>query len=209
MIEISEIKELMRVRAAVASVLAKIMTEPPKTKDIHDLCKFLFGLNEAVEAVDENDELMSGYNDLKNWYEKACDIGTRIVDAKLYEEFGLLFKKHGTGMSINFPEDSVIFEAYKLNGYTPKEGLAPSNLGQMLYFLSFMADKTESINDLEEIKRSARLQRAFVENHIMPLLSDFCAILYERSVSYGVYRYMAVILHGYLNLDSASMQYFG
>lgn len=207
MIDLEEMKEIMAARAEVTKVLGGMFLTSPKFIDIYTLCKSLGDMLDAVEVVDEKDELLEGYNDLQDWYLKASEIKQAIIDIKLSEEFNELFRKP-TAISIDFPHDVMIAKAYQEYGYSIDESISPSNLSAMLSFIGYMAVACASEVDEEKIVSSAKVQAAFVENHIMPLLSDFCAILYERAVSYGVYRYLAVILHGYMNYDSATIKYF-
>lgn len=207
MIDLDEIKTIMTARAEVTKILGGMFAEAPKFADVYALCRAISGALDAVEIVDEKDELLDGYNDLQDWYSKASGLAPAIIDIKLIEEFDGLFRK-ATAMSVDFPPEGAIADTYKAWSYTPIETLAPSNLAQMLLFISYMAENCATENDIERIKKSARVQVTFVENHIMPLISDFCAILYERAISHGIYRYLAVILHGYMNYDAATVKYF-
>lgn len=208
MLEMSEIKSLMGSRVSVFNILAGMFSEAPKYKDVYGLCKSIWEVTDIVEIIDENDELLSGYNALQDWYNKVSEIDPNVIDAKLGEEFTNLFLKQGSAMSVDFPPSEPLVEIYNANGYHMNEKFSPSNLSQMLYFMMYMCQNATLETDLEKIKHSAKIQADFIESYIMPLLSDFCSVLYERAVAYGIYVHIAVIIHGYMNLDCAAMKYF-
>lgn len=208
MLEISEIKSLMGSRASVFNILGGMFSEAPKYKDVYALCKSVWEVTDIVEIIDENDELLSGYNDLQEWYNKVSEIAPNIIDVKLAEEFADIFLKKGSELSVDFPTSQSLVEVYHTNGYFMNEGFSPSHLSQMLYFISYMAENGAVATGLDEIQQSAKIQLDFIENYIMPLLSEFCSVLYERAEAYGIYVHIAVIIHGYMNLDCAAMKYF-
>ena len=51
-------------------------------------------------------------------------------------------------------------------------------------------------------------QLLFLDTFVMPYISGFCEALYEVCPSYGIFQYIAVILHGYLMLDEPTLKYF-
>ena len=208
MLEISEIKRLMTARSCVTAALGEVFINPPKFETLYTLCKKVWKVTEIIEILDENDELLQGYNNLQDWYIKASQLDKHFVEQKLTEEFNNLFDKDKNGMPLDFPTDRSLSENYIKWDYKPKNELSVSNIAQMLFFISFVAEQTAQMEDKKDIGRSASFQVTFIDNFIMPYLSNFCGVLHDKSVSYGVYQYIAVILHGYLNLDSATMEFF-
>lgn len=206
MIDIQSIKLLMAGRAGVYGLLADIFTAPADMEMIYNLCKYLYDLTESVEVIDEQEEIMQGFKGLALWYQNAQKAEKSWVEAKLKEEFISVFKNPAGSIGIIFPNTENIDEVYNKYGYKPE--FKSGGLNEMLSFLSYMAVETAKQNSHESVSEYAKSQLAFLNTYIMPYISGFCEALYEAVPNYGIFQYIAVILHGFLMLDEPTLKYF-
>ncbi len=193
MIDIQSIKLLMAGRAGVYGLLADIFTAPADMEIIYNLCKYLYDLTESVEVIDEQEEIMQGFKGLALWYQNA-------------EEFVSVFKNPAMSIGIIFPNTENIDEVYNQYGYKPE--FKSGGLNEMLSFLSYMAVETAKQDNYEAVSVYAKAQLLFLDTYIMPYISGFCEALYEAVPNYGIFQYIAVILHGFLMLDEPTLKYF-
>lgn len=206
MIDIQSIKLLMAGRAGVYGLLADIFTAPADMEMIYNLCKYLYDLTESVEVIDEQEEIMQGFKGLALWYQNAQKAEKGWVEAKLKEEFISVFKNPAGSIGIIFPNTENIDEVYNKYGYKPE--FKSGGLNEMLSFLSYMAVETAKQNSHENVSEYAKAQLLFLDTYIMPYVSGFCEALYEAVPNYGIFQYIAVILHGFLMLDEPTLKYF-
>ncbi len=206
MIDIQSIKLLMAGRAGVYGLLADIFTAPADMEMIYNLCKYLYDLTESVEVIDEQEEIMQGFKGLALWYQNAQKAEKGWVEAKLKEEFISVFKNPAGSIGIIFPNTENIDEVYNKYGYKPE--FKSGGLNEMLSFLSHMAVETAKQNSHENVSEYAKYQLIFLDTYIMPYVSGFCEALYEAVPNYGIFQYIAVILHGFLMLDEPTLKYF-
>lgn len=206
MIDIQSIKLLMAGRAGVYGLLADIFTAPADMEMIYNLCKYLYDLTESVEVIDEQEEIMQGFKGLALWYQNAQKAEKGWVEAKLKEEFISVFKNPAGSIGIIFPNTENIDEVYNKYGYKPE--FKSGGLNEMLSFLSHMAIETAKQNNHEAVSEYAKAQLLFLDTYIMPYVSGFCEALYEAVPNYGIFQYIAVILHGFLMLDEPTLKYF-
>ena len=206
MIDIQSIKLLMAGRAGVYGLLADIFTAPADMESIYNLCKYLYDLTESVEVIDEQEEIMQGFKGLALWYQNAQKAEKSWVEAKLKEEFVSVFKNPAGSIGIIFPNTENIDEVYSQYGY--KAEFKSGGLNEMLSFLSYMAVETAKQNTHEAVSDYAKAQLLFLDTYLMPYISGFCEALYEAVPNYGIYQYIAVILHGFLMLDEPTLKYF-
>lgn len=206
MIDIQSIKLLMAGRAGVYGLLADIFTAPADMEMIYNLCKYLYDLTESVEVIDEQEEIMQGFKGLALWYQNAQKAEKSWVEAKLKEEFISVFKNPAGSIGIIFPNTENIDEVYNKYGYKPE--FKSGGLNEMLSFLSHMAIETAKQDNHEAVSEYAKAQLLFLDTYIMPYVSGFCEALYEDVPNYGIFQYIAVILHGFLMLDEPTLKYF-
>ncbi len=206
MIDIQSIKLLMAGRAGVYGLLADIFTAPSDMEMIYNLCKYLYDLTESVEVIDEQEEIMQGFKGLALWYQNAQKAEKGWVEAKLKEEFISVFKNPAGSIGIIFPNTENIDEVYNKYGYKPE--FKSGGLNEMLSFLSHMAIETAKQDNHEAVSEYAKAQLLFLDTYIMPYVSGFCEALYEAVPNYGIFQYIAVILHGFLMLDEPTLKYF-
>lgn len=206
MIDIQSIKLLMAGRAGVYGLLADIFTAPADMEMIYNLCKYLYDLTESVEVIDEQEEIMQGFKGLALWYQNAQKAEKGWVEAKLKEEFISVFKNPAGSIGIIFPNTENIDEVYNKYGYKPE--FKSGGLNEMLSFLSHMAIETAKQDNHEAVSKYAKAQLLFLDTYIMPYVSGFCEALYEAVPNYGIFQYIAVILHGFLMLDEPTLKYF-
>ena len=206
MIDIQSIKLLMAGRAGVYGLLADIFTAPADMEMIYNLCKYLYDLTESVEVIDEQEEIMQGFKGLALWYQNAQKAEKSWVEAKLKEEFISIFKNPAGSIGIIFPNTENIDEVYNKYGYKPE--FKSGGLNEMLSFLSHMAIETAKQDNHEAVSEYAKAQLLFLDTYIMPYVSGFCEALYEAVPNYGIFQYIAVILHGFLMLDEPTLKYF-
>lgn len=206
MIDIQSIKLLMAGRAGVYGLLADIFTAPADMEMIYNLCKYLYDLTESVEVIDEQEEIMQGFKGLALWYQNAQKAEKSWVEAKLKEEFISVFKNPAGSIGIIFPNTESIDEVYNKYGYKPE--FKSGGLNEMLSFLSHMAIETAKQDNHDAVSEYARAQLLFLDTYLMPYISGFCEALYEAVPNYGIYQYVAVILHGFLMLDEPTLKYF-
>ena len=206
MIDIQSIKLLMAGRAGVYGLLADIFTAPADMEMIYNLCKYLYDLTESVEVIDEQEEIMQGFKGLALWYQNAQKAEKSWVEAKLKEEFISVFKNPSGSIGIIFPNTENIDEVYNKYGYKPE--FKSGGLNEMLSFLSHMAIETAKQDNHEAVSEYAKAQLLFLDTYIMPYVSGFCEALYEAVPNYGIFQYIAVILHGFLMLDEPTLKYF-
>lgn len=206
MIDIQSIKLLMAGRAGVYGLLADIFTAPADMEMIYNLCKYLYDLTESVEVIDEQEEIMQGFKGLALWYQNAQKAEKGWVEAKLKEEFISVFKNPAGSIGIIFPNTENIDEVYNKYGYKPE--FKSGGLNEMLSFLSHMAIETAKQDNHEAVSEYAKAQLLFLDTYIMPYVSGFCEALYEAAPNYGIFQYIAVILHGFLMLDEPTLKYF-
>ena len=206
MIDIQSIKLLMAGRAGVYGLLADIFTAPADMEMIYNLCKYLYDLTESVEVIDEQEEIMQGFKGLALWYQNAQKAEKGWVEAKLKEEFISVFKNPAGSIGIIFPNTENIDEVYNKYGYKPE--IKSGGLNEMLSFLSHMAIETAKQDNHEAVSEYAKAQLLFLDTYIMPYVSGFCEALYEAVPNYGIFQYIAVILHGFLMLDEPTLKYF-
>ncbi len=203
MIDIQSIKLLM---AGVYGLLADIFTAPADMEMIYNLCKYLYDLTESVEVIDEQEEIMQGFKGLALWYQNAQKAEKSWVEAKLKEEFISVFKNPAGSIGIIFPNTENIDEVYNKYGYKPE--FKSGGLNEMLSFLSYMSIETAKQDNHETVSEYAKSQLLFLDTYIMPYISGFCEALYEAVPNYGIFQYIAVILHGFLMLDEPTLKYF-
>lgn len=206
MIDIQSIKLLMAGRAGVYGLLADIFTAPADMEMIYNLCKYLYDLTESVEVIDEQEEIMQGFKGLALWHQNAQKAEKGWVEAKLKEEFVSVFKNPAGSIGIIFPNTENIDEVYNQYGYKPE--FKSGGLNEMLSFLSYMAVETAKQDNHEAVSVYAKAQLLFLDTYIMPYISGFCEALYEAVPNYGIFQYIAVILHGFLMLDEPTLKYF-
>lgn len=206
MIDIQSIKLLMAGRAGVYGLLADIFTAPADMEMIYNLCKYLYDLTESVEVIDEQEEIMQGFKGLALWHQNAQKTEKGWVEAKLKEEFVSVFKNPAGSIGIIFPNTENIDEVYNQYGY--KAEFKSGGLNEMLSFLSYMAVETAKQDSHEAVSVYAKAQLLFLDTYIMPYISGFCEALYEAVPNYGIFQYIAVILHGFLMLDEPTLKYF-
>ena len=206
MIDIQSIKLLMAGRAGVYGLLADIFTAPADMEMIYNLCKYLYDLTESVEVIDEQEEIMQGFKGLALWYQNAQKAEKSWVEAKLKEEFISVFKNPAGSIGIIFPNTENIDEVYNKYGYKPE--FKSGGLNEMLSFLSYMSIETAKQDNHETVSEYAKSQLLFLDTYIMPYISGFCEALYEAVPNYGIFLYIAVILHGFLMLDEPTLKYF-
>ena len=206
MIDIQSIKLLMAGRAGVYGLLADIFTAPADMEMIYNLCKYLYDLTESVEVIDEQEEIMQGFKGLALWYQNAQKAEKSWVEAKLKEEFISVFKNPAGSIGIIFPNTEHIDEVYNKYGYKPE--FKSGGLNEMLSFLSYMSIETAKQDNHETVSEYAKSQLLFLDTYIMPYISGFCEALYEAVPNYGIFQYIAVILHGFLMLDEPTLKYF-
>ncbi len=199
MIDIQSIKLLMAGRAGV-------FTAPADMEMIYNLCKYLYDLTESVEVIDEQEEIMQGFKGLALWYQNAQKAEKSWVEAKLKEEFISVFKNPAGSIGIIFPNTENIDEVYNKYGYKPE--FKSGGLNEMLSFLSYMSIETAKQDNHETVSEYAKSQLLFLDTYIMPYISGFCEALYEAVPNYGIFQYIAVILHGFLMLDEPTLKYF-
>ena len=72
----------------------------------------------------------------------------------------------------------------------------------------YMAVETAKQDSHEAVSVYAKAQLLFLDTYIMPYISGFCEALYEAVPNYGIFQYIAVILHGFLMLDEPTLKYF-
>lgn len=206
MIDIQSIKLLMAGRAGVYGLLADIFTAPADMEMIYNLCKYLYDLTESVEVIDEQEEIMQGFKGLALWYQNAQKAEKGWVETKLKEEFISVFKNPAMSIGIIFPNTENIDEVYNKYGYKPE--FKSGGLNEMLSFLSYMAVETAKQDNHEAVSEYSTYQLLFLDTYIMPYISGFCEALYEVVPNYGIFQYIAVILHGFLMLDEPTLKYF-
>ena len=206
MIDIQSIKLLMAGRAGGYGLLADIFTAPADMEMIYNLCKYLYDLTESVEVIDEQEEIMQGFKGLALWYQNAQKAEKSWVEAKLKEEFISVFKNPAGSIGIIFPNTENIDEVYNKYGYKPE--FKSGGLNEMLSFLSYMSIETAKQDNHETVSEYAKSQLLFLDTYIMPYISGFCEALYEAVPNYGIFQYIAVILHGFLMLDEPTLKYF-
>ena len=206
MIDIQSIKLLMAGRAGVYGLLADIFTAPADMEMIYNLCKYLYDLTESVKVIDEQEEIMQGFKGLALWYQNAQKAEKSWVEAKLKEEFISVFKNPAGSIGIIFPNTENIDEVYNKYGYKPE--FKSGGLNEMLSFLSYMSIETAKQDNHETVSEYAKSQLLFLDTYIMPYISGFCEALYEAVPNYGIFQYIAVILHGFLMLDEPTLKYF-
>ena len=206
MIDIQSIKLLMAGRAGVYGLLADIFKAPADMEMIYNLCKYLYDLTESVEVIDEQEEIMQGFKGLALWYQNAQKAEKSWVEAKLKEEFISVFKNPAGSIGIIFPNTENIDEVYNKYGYKPE--FKSGGLNEMLSFLSYMSIETAKQDNHETVSEYAKSQLLFLDTYIMPYISGFCEALYEAVPNYGIFQYIAVILHGFLMLDEPTLKYF-
>ena len=206
MIDIQSIKLLMAGRAGVYGLLADIFTAQADMEMIYNLCKYLYDLTESVEVIDEQEEIMQGFKGLALWYQNAQKAEKSWVEAKLKEEFISVFKNPAGSIGIIFPNTENIDEVYNKYGYKPE--FKSGGLNEMLSFLSYMSIETAKQDNHETVSEYAKSQLLFLDTYIMPYISGFCEALYEAVPNYGIFQYIAVILHGFLMLDEPTLKYF-
>ncbi len=206
MIDIQSIKLLMAGRAGVYGLLADIFTAPADMEMIYNLCKYLYDITESVEVIDEQEEIMQGFKGLALWYQNAQKAEKSWVEAKLKEEFISVFKNPAGSIGIIFPNTENIDEVYNKYGYKPE--FKSGGLNEMLSFLSYMSIETAKQDNHETVSEYTKSQLLFLDTYIMPYISGFCEALYEAVPNYGIFQYIAVILHGFLMLDEPTLKYF-
>lgn len=206
MIDMQSIKLLMTGRAGVYGLLADIFTASTDNDNIYNLCKYLYDLTESVEVIDEQEEILQGFKGLATWHKNASQVQASWIEAKLQEEFNFIFKNPAGSIGIIFPKTDNIDEFYSKYGYTPE--FKSGGINEMLSFMSHMSIETAKQESLEQVSEYAKAQLLFLDTFIMPYVSGFCEALYEASPNYGIFQYIAVILHGYLMLDEPTLKYF-
>lgn len=206
MIDMQSIKLLMAGRAGVYGLLADIFTAPTDSDNIYNLCKYLYDLTESVEVIDEQEEIIQGFKGLVTWYKNSQQIESSWIEAKLKEEFNFIFKNPAGSIGIVFPNTENIDEVYNKYGYTPE--FKNGGINEILSFMSHMAIETAKQDNIEQVSEYAKAQLLFLDTYVMPYISGFCEALYEVCPSYGIFQYVAVILHGYLMLDEPTLKYF-
>ena len=160
----------------------------------------------TLTTSDEQEEILQGFKGLATWHKNASQVQASWIEAKLQEEFNFIFKNPAGSIGIIFPKTDNIDEFYSKYGYTPE--FKSGGINEMLSFMSYMSIETAKQENLEQVSEYAKAQLLFLDTFIMPYVSGFCEAIYEASPNYGIFQYIAVILHGYLMLDEPTLKYF-
>lgn len=204
------IKLLMAGRAALYGLLADSFENNLDLSSIYNLCKYLFDLDESVEAVDEEDELFQGSKGLQDWYSNAYSIIEKSEDkkqakewleSKLATEYKYIFLDSALKVTFDSANLDEIKATYSNENYSA-EGEANS-ISELLSFLSFLSVEASKKESLEAMDAPLKAQLQFLNSYIYADISSFVEALYNISPDYGIYRYIALILHGFIMLDNA------
>lgn len=218
MLEIKEIKEILKARTAILSLFADVFLDTPELPKIEKLSILLGEFINATIRDDEKEPLVIGYKWLANWVEKAKHDNALLI--KLQQENTRLFYlgKYSVGVTASFylSEEHVnkrkqwedIIEFYRKLGFTNKnsEKNQEDSIGVELLFLGMLTERALSLDDEEKLKENLENQIIFYDEYLLLLSPLFCETVYNKADDGGAYQALSVVLNGYLNIDYITVQ---
>ena len=202
MIEIQEARLLMAGRAGVFGILAEVMKHEPDLETVENLCKYMDDFFESLEFKGNKDETVEAYEKLSGWHSVALSINNKpFIEGKLAHEFALLFQIDHNAIDRVFPNTEGVGDFYNSYKYETEDNFG--EIGTMLDFMAELAQRSASFDDTQKIKESAAVQKQFEKTFIEPYISNFCQDVYNKAPNYGIYQFIIIILHGFINIDVA------
>ena len=202
MIEMQEARLLMAGRAGVFGILSEMMKTEPKLDSVENLCKYMEDLFESLEFVGKKDETVEAYEKLSGWHSVALSINNNsFIEGKLAHEFALLFLLEKESISRVFQNTDGTDSFYLKYNYEFSGD--KGEIGTMLDFMAELSEKGASLNEAKDLKELVSIQKEFESRFIESSLSDFCQTVYNKAPDYGIFQFIIIILHGFINIDSA------
>jgi len=209
-----EIEEILELRRNFYAFLYRMYLEEPARELADDLVNERFHFQDMT-SLDLNAELSEGFRLLKGFMKKSKGKEVDALHEDLRDEYTLLFigpfklpvqpyeswwvsgklrgeplvklkrdyREAGIAKSPEFvePEDHIAFE---------------------LKFMHYLCEEALSADTRERVKECLKLQREFLDNHMLKWMPNYCDALYEYKLS-EFYKGIAKLTKGFILLDDA------
>jgi TorA maturation chaperone TorD len=210
----SEIEEILETRRNFYAFLSRIYVEAPARELAADLVngKFQF---QGLKSLDINTELFEGFRLLNEFMEKSKGKDIDVLYDDLVGEYTLLFVGP-------FRPPVEPYEAWWVSGRRlgeplvavkqayRKAGIAKSreytdledHIGFELKFMLYLCEEELAATTPERLKECLKLQREFLDEHILNWVPIFCDALYTYEIA-DFFKGIAKLTKGFIMLDDA------
>ena len=212
----SDISQLLETRANFYDFLCRMYLEEPDRELAEDIVNGRFDF-EQLTALDINAELSEGFRILKAFTGRNKGRDSAALHEDLKDEFTLLFiGPHRlpiepyeawwvSGRRLGEPLVRVK-EAYQKAGVVKsKEYPEPEDyIGLELKLMQYLAAETLKAETREDRNEYLKLQREFMDDHLLKWVPAFCDAVYEYKLS-AFFKGIAKITKGFIILDDAAL----
>jgi TorA maturation chaperone TorD len=210
----SEIEDILAIRRDFYAFLYRMYVDEPTREFADDLVNGKFQFQELT-SLEINAELSEGFRLLKEFMEKNKGREVDVLHEDLLEEYTLLFigpfrppvePYEAWWVSGRRLGESLVAvkQAYRKAGivksreYTELE----DHIGFELKFMHYLCEEELSAATQERLKECIKLQREFLDDHMLKWVPTYCDALYtyERS---DFFKSIAMLTKGFIMLDDA------
>jgi len=208
----SEIEDILDTRRNFYAFLYRMYVEEPAREFADDLVNGRVRFQELT-SLEINAELSEGFRLLKEFMKKSKGKKVDALYEDLRDEYTLLFIGP-------FKLPVQPYEAWWVSGKLRgeplvklkrdyrKAGIVKSrefveiedHIAFELKFMHYLCEEALSADTQERLKECLKLQREFLDNHILKWMPNYCDALYEYKLS-DFYKGIAKITKGFILLD--------
>lgn len=210
----SELEEILETRRNFYAFLFRMYVEAPARELAADLVNGRFQFQE-LKSLDVNTELFEGFRLLNEFMEKSKGKDINVVYDDLVGEYTLLFVGP-------FRPPVEPYEAWWVSGRRlgeplvavkqayRKAGIAKSreytdledHIGFELKFMHYLCEEELAATTTERLKECLKLQRAFLDEHMLKWVPTFCDALYTYEKA-DFFKSIAKLTKGFILFDDA------
>ncbi|MHC1611509.1 MAG: TorD/DmsD family molecular chaperone [Candidatus Methanospirareceae archaeon] len=209
----SKTEEILRTRRDFYAFLCRMYLEEPARELAEDLVNGKIRLQELT-SLEINPELSEGFRLLKEFmkksegkevdalYEDLRDeytlffIGPFKLPVQPYESWWVSGKLCGEPL-VKLKRDYRRAGIVKSSEYVENE----DHIAFELKFMHYLCEKALSADTQERLKECLKLQREFLDDHILKWMPNYCDALYESELS-DFFKGIAKITKGFILLDA-------
>jgi TorA maturation chaperone TorD len=210
----NEITEVLETRTNFYGFLSRMYIVEPARELADDVVNARFDFAQLT-ALDLNAELSEGFRLLKAFMERNKGRDTVALHEDLRDEYTLLFiGPHRlpiepyeawwvSGRRLGEPLVRVK-EAYQNAGVAKSKEYPELEdyIGFELKFMQYLSAETIKAETQEEMKEYLKLQRGFMDDHLLKWVPAFCDAVYEYKLS-AFFKGIAKLTKGFIMLDDA------
>ena len=209
-----EIEEVLETRKNFYEFLYQLYVEEPQRELAEDLVNERFQLQELT-ALAINDDLSNGFRLLKEYMERSKGREVDALHEDLLEEYTLLFigpfklpvqpyeAWWVSGKLMGKPLVKLKNDYRKAGIVKSQEFVEPEDhIAFELKFMHYLCEEALSADTQERVKECLKLQREFLDKHILKWMPNYCDALYEYKLS-AFFKGIAKITKGFVLLDDA------